>query len=83
MIVRDEIVSMASFDTAVRDGLNVEFRSKFAERFDYERLSTFVANKKTPIHRWFSFTQGFSYRLVEKLLNELSIHNHNNVLDPF
>lgn len=74
---------MANIDTAIRDKLDATFENKFVKRFDYERLSTFAANKKSPIHRWFSFTQGFAHRIVQKLLKELKISKDNVVLDPF
>jgi tRNA G10 N-methylase Trm11 len=53
------------------------------ERGDLARAVTFQINKKTPIHNWFPFTQGFSAPLIESLLNELQVRPGQIVFDPF
>lgn len=53
------------------------------DRFDLRRQVTFVPNKKLPIHRWYSFTQGYSASLVTQLLQELNVTPSHTVLDPF
>jgi len=53
-------------------------------REDLGKLVTFVKNKKEkPIHRWYSYTQGFSEELVKVLLEELEATPSSNVYDPF
>ncbi|MFC2111202.1 Eco57I restriction-modification methylase domain-containing protein [Bacteroidota bacterium] len=45
---------------------------------------TFSPNKKTPIHSWYKYTQGFSSELVNYLLSkEFSANENSIILDPF
>jgi DNA modification methylase/methylase of polypeptide subunit release factors len=53
------------------------------DRIDLKNYVTFVPNKQRPIHRWYSYTQGFSDFLVEYLLSELKLTSSDTVLDPF
>ena len=53
------------------------------ERTDLRRSVTFQINKTLPIHRWYSFSQGFSEPLVLNLIEELSLRPPMTVLDPF
>ena len=53
------------------------------ERTDLRRSVTFQINKALPIHRWYSFSQGFSEPLVLNLLEELDVRPSMTVLDPF
>ena len=53
------------------------------DRSDLRRLVTFQPNKELPIHRWYQYTQGFSARLVEQLIEELGLSANDVVLDPF
>lgn len=59
------------------------YNSLHRERFDLQRSVTFKDSKKLPIHRWYSFTQGFSPALVEHLLSELNVSADSVVMDPF
>ena len=53
------------------------------ERTDLRRSVTFQINKALPIHRWYSFSQGFSEPLVLNLFDELALRASMTVLDPF
>lgn len=47
------------------------------------KLGTFQDCLKAPIHRWFKYPAGFSYRLVEALIDELGLNQSHWILDPF
>ena len=49
---------------------------------DYKELVTFIPNKEVPIHRWYSFVEGYSTELVKKLINEQRVQPRI-CLDPF
>ena len=53
------------------------------ERTDLRRSVTFQINKALPIHRWYSFSQGFSEPLVLNMIEELALRPSMTVLDPF
>ena len=44
---------------------------------------TFKDNMKAPIHRWFRYSAGFSYNLVEEVFRKYKIGRGSIVLDPF
>ena len=44
---------------------------------------TFADNMKAPIHRWFRYSAGFSYSLVEESFRKFGITKDSVVLDPF
>lgn len=44
---------------------------------------TFVLNKIEPIHRWYSYLEGYSSVLIEELFDELSDKKITSVYDPF
>lgn len=50
-----------------------------------QALTTFNGNKSQPIHRWFTFKEGFSAALFPWLINKLDIPQNGNfsILDPF
>jgi methylase of polypeptide subunit release factors len=60
-----------------------EYYRLHVERDNLGQAVTFVDNKTKPIHRWYSFTQGFSTELVSQLLSELGASGHSRVYDPF
>jgi len=49
----------------------------------WETLGTFQDNKRAPIHRWFQYPAGFSFRAVEFVLDTFHIGPHDRVFDPF
>jgi len=60
-----------------------EYYELHTERDNLRQAVTFVDNKSKPIHRWYSFTQGFSVELVKELLSDLAVSNRHRVYDPF
>ena len=47
------------------------------------QLVSYQANKSAKMHRWFKYKEGFSARLVRKLLQEFDLEPLQHVLDPF
>lgn len=51
---------------------------------DKKELSgTFVLNKIEPIHRWFSYMEGYSSVLVEREIEKVGFDNIKKLYDPF
>ncbi len=48
-----------------------------------ERLGTFQDSLRAPIHRWFKYPAGYSYKLVEALIEDYSLGAGSWLLDPF
>ncbi|MDP2948889.1 MAG: DNA methyltransferase [Chloroflexota bacterium] len=44
---------------------------------------SFKDSVRAPIHRWFMYPAGFSYRLVESKIEEYSLGARSTILDPF
>ena len=56
---------------------------KYKDYYDkYGRIMQFNKNKKEPIHRWYSFVEGYSKEFIESILTEI---NKTNLicLEPF
>jgi DNA modification methylase len=49
---------------------------------DLSRLGTFRDCLRAPVHRWFKYPAGFSYRLVESLIAEYGLTEAHWILDP-
>ncbi len=60
-----------------------KFDKLHIDKGGWRQLVTFQGNKKTPIHSWYRYTQGYSKELVETLLHELGAKSGHKVLDPF
>ena len=45
------------------------------ERGDYESLVTFEDNKRTPVHNWFYYKEGYSNKIISKLACDLVKEN--------
>ena len=52
------------------------------ERYDLRHLTTFVQNKRLPIHNWFYFKEGFARGFVEASLKWMGV-DRGTILDPF
>ncbi len=52
------------------------------ERYDLRALTTFVPNKRIPIHNWFYFKEGFASDFVKLALAWMKV-KQGVVLDPF
>lgn len=44
---------------------------------------TFALNKREPIHRWFSYMEGYSSVLVEREIEKVGYENISTLYDPF
>lgn len=52
------------------------------ERYDLRHLTTFIPNKRTPIHNWFYFKEGFARDFVVASLDWMGV-KEGTLLDPF
>jgi DNA modification methylase len=61
--------------------------AKYASRFrideSFSDTVTFAPNKHAPVHRWFSYPQGFSSKLVDDIFARFRVEAGTLVLDPF
>jgi DNA modification methylase len=48
-----------------------------------DRLGTFQDNLRAPIHRWFKYPAGFSYKLVDAVIDDKGLRRGDWLLDPF
>ncbi|MDT9189658.1 MAG: hypothetical protein P5681_17785 [Limnospira sp. PMC 894.15] len=56
----------------------------FVEDNSWGNLLRFTDNLTSPIHRWFLFKEGYSYKLVDKILDRFDLPcNSSAILDPF
>jgi len=70
--------------TQAREALEARYTPYFDERLRLRQLVTYVPNKAAPIHRWFQYKEGFSYKLVEMLLREFEADPaRHRIFDPF
>jgi SAM-dependent methyltransferase len=60
-----------------------QFNLYHISRDDLRQAVTFVANKEAPVHRWYTYTQGYSAALVRTLIEELALQRTDTVYDPF
>ena len=60
-----------------------KYNSLHREKFEYQHLVTFRNSKKSPIHSWYPYTQGFDEELVKELIAEFGLRKSSIVLDPF
>jgi len=52
-------------------------------KLDVRNFGTFSDSRTAPIHRWFQYPAGFSYRAVEFAIKNYGIKPGNLVFDPF
>lgn len=60
-----------------------DYSNLLVKRPEYQKLVTFVQNKREPVYNWFYYKEGFSRDLVWNLLHELNIPKGSTVIDPF
>lgn len=48
-----------------------------------DRIGTFQDSLRAPIHRWFKYPAGFSYKLVDMLIEDYHLDETHWILDPF
>lgn len=49
----------------------------------YANLVNFSENKEEPVHKWFEYKEGYSSKLVERLIEEDELSDNGKILDPF
>lgn len=54
-----------------------------APRVLSERIGTFQDSLRAPIHRWFKYPAGFSYKLIDTLIEDYHLNESHWILDPF
>lgn len=71
--------------TCMREQLSMELYAAQVSPAELspERLGTFQDNLRAPIHRWFKYPAGFSYILVETLIDDQGLAPGHWLLDPF
>ena len=69
--------------TAVRDALERRFRDRLVGRPELRWLASFAGNRDQPVHRWFTYKEGFSRGLVERLLERFDLSPDATIVDPF
>ncbi len=52
-------------------------------RKEVSLMGTFADSKQAPIHRWFQYPAGFSFKAVEHILKEHAVKSDDVVYDPF
>jgi len=77
-----------SFDSEQSSGIYEpikidKYNSLHREKFEFQHLVTFRNAKKSPIHSWYPYTQGFDEELVRELISEFGLGKSSVVLDPF
>jgi len=70
--------------TRDREELEARYLPLFDERLSLRQFVTYVPNKQAPVHRWFQYKEGFSFKLVDMFLRELDVDPaRHRVFDPF
>jgi DNA modification methylase len=54
-----------------------------AESYDNAEIGTFKDNLRTPIHRWFKYPAGYSYKFIDASFKLFGITSSDWVYDPF
>lgn len=53
---------------------------KQSKKHDY---GTFKDSMRAPVHRWFQYPAGYSYRFIEEKIKEYGLNHTSWILDPF
>lgn len=84
VIQRFAVQSAVRGATQGREELEARYLPFFDERPSLRQFVTYVPNKQAPIHRWFQYKEGFSFKLVEMFLREFNADPaRHRVFDPF
>jgi DNA modification methylase len=68
---------------AIQLSLFEEISNQFEEQANQSQWGTFKDSLKAPIHSWFTYPAGFSYKAVEYNLRLNKIKKENVIYDPF
>ena len=84
--VKDQL-SIFGFSLNHNDSLVKKTRAQWLDRSyysnNYSDYGTFKDSLRAPIHRWFKYPAGYSYRLVEEKIKQYRLNSNHFVLDPF
>jgi len=69
------------YDQITNEIASVEIGSARCEK--YKHLVTFKDNKTEPVHRWFTFKEGFSHKLLANVVDDFLLKQPRKLLDPF
>lgn len=90
LIVNEHILSRESFshNGACSQNERVALEERFADYLEEtskftRKLVSYQGNKKTIIHGWIKYREGFSAQLVEDIIQEFDIKPGEIILDPF
>lgn len=81
-----QAIEVSNIDTKRVEGLlirNGYGATKVIPHPNLKNFGTFADSKNAPIHRWFQYPAGFSYRAVEYFLEVHDIRRGEVVYDPF
>lgn len=70
----------------IREQLRLDFYETSLSRpkdNGLERIGTFQDSLRAPVHRWFKYPAGYSYKLVHTLSEDCRLTERNWILDPF
>lgn len=73
-------------DKAATNTKNMWLQQSFAENSSADNLSdygTFKDSLNAPVHRWFKYPAGYSYRLVLQKIKQYGLNSKHLILDPF
>ena len=48
-----------------------------------KNYGSFKDSLRAPIHRWFTYPAGYSYKLVESKIHEYALAENHTIMDPF
>ncbi len=82
---KQNISKLPRSSTQIQDVFDsLESDLPFRSGDEYKKMLTFTDNIKEPIHRWYQYKEGYSYRLVNKVLQSYPTpEEYQSVLDPF
>lgn len=53
------------------------------KKYSKGAAGTFALNKGEPIHRWYSYIEGYSSCLIQDLIDQIGVENIGTIYDPF
>jgi DNA modification methylase len=85
--VRNDLILQSSDGTTATDA-RVALEQRYANLLiltkDFNRrLVSYQASRKTALHQWFKYKEGFSAQLVNALLEQFGVAQGSHILDPF
>lgn len=71
-------------DETARQALEKKYTPflEVTQKFDRRSVS-YQLSKRSPLHSWFKYKEGFSADLVNELIDEMNISANDTILDPF